>query len=74
MDFVYGWLSVNLKNKKDMAFKIYSNCSTLAVGCYVFTDPERTIPLASTIISDGFDSFVTDGDGIIISQDDCIYS
>ena len=57
-----------------MAFKIFSSCSELDIGCYVYTDAELTTLLTSTIISDRYHSYDVDGSGIITSKDICQHS
>jgi len=50
----------------------YSNCTTLAVGCYLYTDSACTTPVSNGYYSDGTDCWqVTGGSGYISNETVC---
>lgn len=48
----------------------YSDCSTLSIGCYVYSDPIGT-PIANGFISDGVNCYETDVNGQITTVSTC---
>lgn len=55
-----------------MANYYYSNCSTITVGCYLYTNTGLTTPVSNGYYSDGTNCFtVTGGSGYVSSVDTC---
>lgn len=49
----------------------FTFCSTLAIGCYVYTDIKRTTPVSSGWVSDGTNVYTVNSSGMIIAIDLC---
>jgi len=49
----------------------FSYCSSLGVGCYLYTDPKRTTPVGAGWVSDGTTSYQVTSSGLIITASSC---
>ena len=49
----------------------YSYCSTLTIGCYLYTDIKRTATVAAGWVSDGTTSYQVNSSGVIIATAAC---
>jgi hypothetical protein len=49
----------------------YTYCSTLGVGCYLYTDTKRTTPVSAGWVSDGTTSWVVNSSGMITGTLTC---
>jgi len=49
----------------------FSPCSSLGVGCYLYTDPKRTTTLGAGWVSDGTSNYQINSAGLIISASSC---
>lgn len=55
-----------------MALNYYSNCTTLGIGCYLYTDSACTTPVSNGYYSDGTTCWqVTGGSGYISDESAC---
>jgi hypothetical protein len=56
---------------------VYSNCSTITTGCYIYYDIYKTIPVNSGYWSDGTNCYSVGGgnaNGYVLSVDTCFYA
>ena len=49
----------------------FSPCSSLGVGCYLYSDPKRTTPVGAGWLSDGTSSYQINSAGLITSANTC---
>ena len=55
-----------------MAINIFTNCSPIALGCFLYTDSGLTTPVSNGVYSDGINTFtVTGGAGEITATGSC---
>jgi len=55
-----------------MAINIFTNCSPIALGCFLYTDSGLTTPVSNGVYSDGIYTFtVTGGAGEITATGSC---
>jgi hypothetical protein len=58
-----------------MGYVMYSNCSTITTGCYIYTDIYKTSPASNGYWSDGTNCYTVEyGNGYVYSVDTCFYS
>ena len=50
---------------------MYSPCSTLGVGCYLYANPGLTVPYSSYFLTDGTNCYETDASGQITNESVC---